>query len=274
MIIWLRAAAICASVGALAAPGHVLAQGTRSAPTVPAPVTDLQPVTSDVTKTIAGPWDLQVPKNKLKCRVQLSVSGKTPKAIVGMPAACRQTFGAMANAETWAVTEKGAIRMFDKRGGSIGDFARADAGVMKVTIGANEFTLEPVTGRYPSAERIASVDTAIGRLNAPAAETPTTPSARAGRYQLIRANNADTNCVLLLDRTRPGPIALSGQASLEKGCPDKGLLTFDPAGWIVERDRLFLYARKGHRFGFNIERTGQLVKDPPAGSPLLARKLD
>jgi Protease inhibitor Inh len=272
MVIWLRAAAMCVSVGALGLIDMAHAQGTRTP--APAPANDLQPVTSDVTNTIAGPWDLQVPKNKLKCRIQLSVSGKTPKAVVGMPAACRQTFGAMANAETWAVTDKGAIRMFDRRGGAIGDFTRVDAGVMKVTISSNEFTLEPVTGRYPSPERIASVDTAIGRLNAPAAETPTTPVARAGRYQLIRANNADTGCVLLLDRTRPGPIALSGQASLEKGCPDKGLQTFDPAGWIVERDRLFLYARKGHRFGFNIERTGQLVKDPPAGSPLLARKLD
>ncbi len=134
--------------------------------------------------------------------------------------------------------------------------------------------MEPSAGANPSAERAASVDTAIGRLNSPAAETPTTPTARAGRYQLLRANNANTGCVLILDRTRPGPIPLSGQASLDRGCEDRGLLTFDPAGWIVERDRLFLYARKGHRFGFNIERDGRLVKDPPAGSPLSATKLD
>ena len=210
MNIRLRLAILSASLCMIAVADSALAQGTRTP--VAAAANDLQPITSDVTKTIAGPWDLQVPKNKLKCRIQQTVTGKVPKAVFGMPAACKQTFGAMANAETWAVTDKGAIRMFDKRGGSIGEFSRADAGVMKVMIGVNEFTLEPVTGRYPSAERIASVDSAIGRLNAPAAETPTTPTARAGRYQLMRANGADTNCVLLLDRTRPGPIALTSPA--------------------------------------------------------------
>ena len=114
---------------------------------------------------------------------------------------------------------------------------------------------------------------AVSRLAMPTADNVTTPIAVAGRYQLLRANNADTGCVLVLDRTQPGPVSQSGKASLAAGCADKGLQVFEPSGWLVERDRFFLYARKGHRSGFNIEKDGRLIKDPPAGSPLSARKL-
>ncbi|MGL5114124.1 MAG: AprI/Inh family metalloprotease inhibitor [Beijerinckiaceae bacterium] len=229
---------------------------------------------SDAVKTVAGNWDLMVPRNNLKCRIQLSVSsGRYAKATVGMPPACRKSLGAMGNAQGWQLLSNGAVRMAGAKGDTIGDFSRADTGVLKAQVGANEFTMEPVTGRYPSQERVASVDAAMQRLTTPTADNVTTPIAMAGRYQLIRANNAETGCVLLLDRNLPGPVSQSGKASIEKGCADKGLLTFDPAGWIVERDRMFLYARKGHRTGFNIERGGQLIKDPPAGAPLSARKL-
>jgi Protease inhibitor Inh len=234
----------------------------------------LLPLTSDATRIMAGQWDIAVPRNNLKCRIQLSVRGQaTPTAIVGMPPPCRRSLASMGQAETWVLTDRGAIRLMNKKGEKIADFTRADQGLLKATLSGNEFTLEPVSGRYPSPERIASVDTAVARLNTPMAEQPTTPAAVAGRYQLSRANNADTGCVLNLDRTQPGSVSRSGRASLEQGCKDQGLLTFDPAGWIVERDRMFLYARKGHRFGFNIERDGRVVKDPPQGSPLSGRKL-
>jgi Protease inhibitor Inh len=234
---------------------------------------DLLAITSDASKTVAGQWDLAVPKNNLKCRIQLNITGKVPKALVGMPAPCRKSMGAMGNVQSWGLTAKGGLRLLGGKGEVIGEFARADAGVLKATVGANEFTMEAVSGRYPSLERIASVDAAVSRLTTPQADNASTPIAVAGRYQLLRAGNADTGCVLLLDRTLPGPVSQSGKASLEKGCNDKGLQVFDPSGWIVERDRMFLFARKGHRSGFNIERNGQLVKDPPAGSPLSARKL-
>jgi hypothetical protein len=237
------------------------------------PADDLLAMTSDASKTVAGQWDLAVPKNNLKCRIQLNITGKVPKASVGMPAPCRKSMGAMGNAQAWGLTPKGTLRMLGSKGETIAEFARADAGVLNASIGSNDFTMEAVSGRYPSPERIASVDAAVSRLTTPQADNPTTPIAVAGRYQLMRGGGAETGCVLVLDRTQPGPASQSGKASLEKGCVDKGLMVFDPAGWIVERDRLFLYARKGHRNGFNIERSGMLVKDPPAGSPLSARKL-
>jgi hypothetical protein len=241
--------------------GSALAQGSNQRP--PAPSEDALPVGSDAVKTIAGQWDIAVPRNNLKCRIQLNVVGRNPVASVGMPAPCRKSFGSMGNAQYWELTSKGTVRLVAQKGERLAEFTRADAGVLKATVGSNEFT----------PERIASVDSTMTRLTQPQAEAPETPSAVAGRYQLLRANNADTGCILMLDRTLPGPIAKSGKASLEKGCADQGLMTFDPAGWIVERDRMFLYARKGHRTGFNIERGGELVKDPPAGAPLSARKL-
>jgi Protease inhibitor Inh len=233
----------------------------------------LLPLNSDAMKTVAGQWDIAVPKNNLKCRIQLNIGGKIPKATVGMPAPCRKSLASVGTIQNWAMTTKGAIQLIDAKGVSIAEFARSDAGVLKSVVGTNDFTMEPVSGRYPSPQRLASVDAAVARLAMPAADTATTPIAVAGRYQLARANNADTGCVLVLDRTQPGPVSQSGKASLAAGCADKGLQVFDPAGWLVERDRLFLYARKGHRTGFNIERDGRLVKDPPSGSPLSARKL-
>jgi hypothetical protein len=235
---------------------------------------DALPTGSDAAKTMTGQWDLAVPKNNLKCRIQLNIVTRPQQlASVGMPAPCRKSFAAMGTAQFWELTTKGEIRLMGPKGEKLGEFARADAGVLKATVGANEFTMEPISGRYPSPERIAGIEAAVTRLTQPQAENPETPSAVAGRYSLLRANNADTGCVLILDRSLPGNIPKSGKASLERGCADQGLQTFDPAGWIVERDRMFLYARKGHRTGFNIERNGQLVKDPPAGSPLLAKKV-
>jgi hypothetical protein len=267
-----------AAIAQIAQPTRTGQPPAPAAVATPAPAPQAAPETtlslnSDATRTMAGQWDIAVPKNNLKCRIQLTVRGRTPAAIVGMPPPCRKSLASMGQAESWALTDRGAIRLMNKKGETLADFVRADQGVMKATLAGNEFTLEPVSGRYPSPERIASVDAAVARLNTPAAEQPTTPVAVAGRYQLARANNTDTGCVLMLDRTQPGPISRSGRASLEQGCKDQGLLTFDPAGWIVERDRMFLYARKGHRFGFNIERDGRVVKDPPQGSPLSGRKI-
>jgi hypothetical protein len=240
-----------------------------------APAPDLFPANADPVQTISGQWDIAVPKNNLKCRIQLNVQTKAQKLPVGIPAACRKSFGSTGAAvQAWGLSKTGTILLFDGKGKALGEFSRnGDTGAMKALISNNEFTLEPASGRYPSPERLAGINAAVTRLTMPAEDNPTTPIASAGRYQLARAQGADTGCVLVLDRTQPGLIAKSGQARLEKECADKGLLTFDPASWIVERDRLFIYARKGHRFGFNIERDGRLVKDPPAGSPLSARKL-
>lgn len=266
----MRLRALCVFLGMLAVPGAALAQ--RGVPATPALSEDALPAGSDAAKLMTGQWDIAVPANNLKCRIQLNLTGRPEVASVGMPAPCRKSFGAMGGVQFWEVTGKGVIRLRGQRGETLGEFARADAGLLKSRVGTNDFTLEPMSGRYPSSERAAGIEAAVARLTQPQAETPETPAAIAGRYELLRASNARTGCILVLDRTLPGNVPKSGKASLEKGCDDKGLQTFDPAGWIVERDRMFLYARKGHRFGFNIERNGQLTKDPPAGSPLVARR--
>jgi hypothetical protein len=267
----MRASALAAAIVLGALPAS--AQTTRSGQAAtPALSQDALPVASDAARIMTGQWDIAAPQNNLKCRIQLNVVNRDTVAQVGMPPPCRRSFGTVGTVQFWELTRTGAIRLLGPKGERIGEFSRADAGVLKAQINGNELTLEPVSGRYPSPERQASIDAAVTRLNQPQAESAETPSARAGRYSLYRANNASTGCYLILDRSLPGPIPKSGKASLETGCKDSGLLVFDPAGWIVERDRLFLYARKGHRMGFNIERTGELVKDPPQGSPLSAKR--
>jgi hypothetical protein len=175
---------------AAAPPGAALAQSTgRTPPAPPAPTDQLLP-TSDAVRTVAGQWDLAVPMNNLKCRIQLNVAGNPVQATVGMPTACRRSMGAIGRSEFWALSTGGAVRMLGPRNELLAEFSRADAGVLKAQVGANEFTMEPMGGRYPSPERLAGVDAAMQRLNAPQAENPSTPSAIAGRYKLLRAGGA------------------------------------------------------------------------------------
>lgn len=237
------------------------------------------PPTSEAVTTVAGAWDIAGPRpNMMRCRVQLVVlkpRNREPKLEFRLPAGCRQAYQALTRVESWGLTRQGAIVLIGAKNAEIASFARADAGSLRAKIGNEDYTMEPATGgRYPSTDRIASVDAAVNRLARPDVDDVRTPMKVAGSYGIERIQGQAVACVLTLDRAVPGPASApgSGKASIDRGCADKGLQVFEPVGWIVERDRLFLIAKKGHRQGFNIERDGSLVKDPPAGTPMFARK--
>jgi Protease inhibitor Inh len=241
--------------------------------------TELLPATADAVATVAGAWEIATPTGNARCRVQLSVqkTRRETKQIFGFPVACRQSMPALGRVEGWGLATNGSIVLTGAKGAELGTFTRVgDAEALKGAIGRDAFAMTPVSGRYPSAERLASVSAAVNRLAQPDVDDPRTPMRVAGSYQLFRVEGQPAiACTLVLDRRLPGPPSApgSGKASLGNGCADRGLMTFDPVGWIMERDRLFLIAKKGHRQGFNLERDGRLVKDPPAGSPLSARKI-
>jgi hypothetical protein len=257
----------------------VLALAALALLTARATASDILPPNSPAVETVAGSWDIAGSRpNMMRCRVQLAVlkpRNREPALEFRLPAGCRQAYQPLTRVERWGLTRQGAIVLIGQRNAEIATFARADEGKLKGRVGNEDYTMEPsVGGRYPSADRIAAVDAAVARLAAPDAEDPRTPIRLAGSYAIERAKGQTVACVLTLDRLTPGPTSApgSGKASVDRECADKGLQLFDPTGWIVERDRLFLIARKGHRQGFNVERDGSLVKDPPAGSPLTARK--
>jgi len=85
----------------------------------------------------------------------------------------------------------------------------------------------------------------------------------AGRYAILREENKDSGCLLILN---PG-----GRAQLGPGCRDQGLVVFDPTGWASGRNAIILRARKGHRITLNL-RDGLYVREPAEKRPFVLRK--
>ncbi|HXZ17397.1 MAG TPA: AprI/Inh family metalloprotease inhibitor [Roseiarcus sp.] len=92
----------------------------------------------------------------------------------------------------------------------------------------------------------------------------------AGRYALLRAEDKDTGCMLTLE---PRPVAGGFKAQLAPACRDNGLVVFDPVAWNVERGRLSLTARKGHKTHFDRQSNGVWLRDVKEGKALSLRPL-
>jgi hypothetical protein len=96
------------------------------------------------------------------------------------------------------------------------------------------------------------------------------PSDVAGRYAILRAGDKDTGCMLTLHDRARGPGGFKAQ--LAPACRDQGIVIFDPVGWSLERGRLALTARKGHKAHFEAE--GEIWRrDANEGKPLALKPL-
>jgi len=93
----------------------------------------------------------------------------------------------------------------------------------------------------------------------------------AGRYAILRAGDKDTGCMLTLDDRNRGPGGF--RAQLAPACRDQGVVIFDPVGWSLERGRLSLTARKGHKAHFDQEPDGLWRRDAKEGKALSLRRL-
>ena len=87
----------------------------------------------------------------------------------------------------------------------------------------------------------------------------------AGRYAVLREDK-DTGCMLTLDTRAHGPGG--NKALLAPACRDNGFVVFDPVGWTIERDRLVLSARKGHKAHFDRGNDGVWRRDATEGKSL------
>ncbi len=81
----------------------------------------------------------------------------------------------------------------------------------------------------------------------------------AGRYSILR-DEKDTGCMLTLMG--------GGRAQLAPACRDNGVVVFDPMRWSLERGRLVLGARKGHKAHFERDAGGIWRRDPAEGKSL------
>jgi hypothetical protein len=71
----------------------------------------------------------------------------------------------------------------------------------------------------------------------------------SGRYMILRESGKDIGCMLTLNDQGRGP-AGSQRAQLAPACRDNGIVVFDPQGWQLDRGRIALTARKGHKAHF------------------------
>lgn len=87
----------------------------------------------------------------------------------------------------------------------------------------------------------------------------------SGRYSVLREGK-DTGCMITLDARARGRAGLKAQ--LAPACRDNGVVIFDPVGWSLERGRLVLTARKGHKAHFDRDGDGVWQRDAKEGKAL------
>ncbi|MFO1146927.1 MAG: AprI/Inh family metalloprotease inhibitor [Alsobacter sp.] len=241
----------------------------------------------DLTRALAGPWELAIPKSSRSCRLTLGAEAAPGGHVVGAPPACRIALPLLVQVSAWTVNEDKSISLVDAAGKSVVDFKpTAQAGHFAAKAGADSFTLAPATGPKdadrtgsiaaalsgkapPAGAQVAAAATAPAAA-APAELAPIRPEAVVGLYGVAREKNKPICSIDLTNR----PLRKAGVfvASLSGGCIDPGLKVFDPVGWRVEKGRLFLIAKKGHEQGFAPGPDGVFSKDPPSGAQLFLRK--
>lgn len=123
--------------------------------------------------------------------------------------------------------------------------------------------LDPAPLGTPNDARLRNAQPAAGTNPAvsPAATRPLTDP--PGRYAPLREGNKDTGCMITLEASR--------KAQLAPACRDQGLVVFDPVNWQMERGRLGLTARKGHKAWFDRQSDGTWLRDPKEGKTLILR---
>lgn len=81
----------------------------------------------------------------------------------------------------------------------------------------------------------------------------------AGRYAILR-DDKDTGCMLTLSG--------GARAQLAPACRDNGIVIFEPVRWSIDRGKLVLVARKGHKAHFERDSNGVWRRDPGEGKSL------
>jgi hypothetical protein len=267
---------------ALASLLALAAAGAASGQTAPATATatKLLPIDHPAIRASAGGWEIEGEKGR-KCRLQLNPKEKRPDLVAGVPAPCRRSIPALAAVQSWGIGEDGRVALRDAKGQTLGEFTRTGDGPLTGRIGTTALTLQPSSGRYPDPARMAALAAAAAQPQTrqdftlaappPVAETP-------GVYVMLRAQNKEACRVQLLAdpmqgaRGAPPPRPDAKAARFIGNCPDVGISIFDPVGWRMSDQRLFLIARKGHEAGFSHGSDRLWRRDPAVGQVLMMRK--
>ena len=238
---------------------------------------DLVAAGASEIKALTGGWDVIAQASGKRCRIQLN--GAQPDAqpgrnvlVAGIQPPCRVAIPALVPVLGWALGKDGRIRLMTAEGREVLIFdsnRQPGGGIRFVTgSGGSEIVLEAAGQRYEAQKRNATVISAVTTLQSPAVPvTDPVLVAAAGRYTVTR-DPKQPGCIVTL-ALEPSTLDKARKATLDPACTDAGLKVFDPAGWRMEGERLFLVARKGHAIGFSRSREGNFFKDPPQGKPLV-----
>jgi hypothetical protein len=261
---------------------------------------------------LAGGWDMSLDDTNRRCSLVLRVETADNGLALGMPAGCRRALPILTNVDAWKVQGE-TVGFADRDGETILTFAasRTDLYVARgpegetyqlaqaqteggfrqnapanrpVNAAPKPQPLPTTTAQAPAAQ--APAPSGLTRSQAPAAapapnapviapavNTPVKQADLVGRYAILRDGNKDTLCMLTLESAARGPRG-TFKAQLAPACRDQGVVVFEPMGWQLERNKLVLTARKGHKATFELTADGSWQKDPKEGGrPLGFRKL-
>jgi Protease inhibitor Inh len=240
------------------------------------PVSDLVAPDGPEIKALIGAWDVIAEGSGKRCRIQLNAAQPGRDMLVaGIQPPCRNAIPALTPVLGWGLGKDGRIRLMkaDGKEALVFESRKQSGGAMRfvASSGFTDIVIEPAAQRYETQKRNATVINTVATLQAPSgpAVDPAL-AAVAGRYTVAR-DPKQPGCVVTLV-LETSTLDKARKATLDPACTDAGLKVFDPAGWRMEGERLFLVARKGHAIGFSKTREGNFFKDPPQGKPLVMVK--
>jgi hypothetical protein len=241
--------------------------------------TKLLPIDHPAIRASAGGWEIESEKGR-KCRLQLNPKEKRPDLVVGVPAPCRRSIPALAAVQSWGIGEDGRVVLRDAKGQPLGEFTRTGEGPLTGRIGTAALTLQPSSGRYPDPARMAALAAAASQPQKDdfSLAPPPPPEQTPGVYAMLRAQKKEACRVELLatpmqvGRGAAPPRPDAKGARFVGNCPDVGISIFDPVGWRMADQRIFLIARKGHEAGFSHGSDRLWRRDPAVGQILMMRK--
>ena len=228
----------------------------------------------------AGGYLLSAEKGARRCMVLLRTVPVEGGFAVGFPAHCRLALPVLVQTAAWTAERvvgapHGRIRFHEANGRVLLDFNRdgPDDTVAATDEAGLEHMLSPGDGRT-MAQRFGQPAPVRGRAQARVASGPaTTPvnrtdvehmRAAAGIYGLFRGKNRSTGCMLTLATALTG----DARASIQPGCPDRGLQTFTVDRWSIAEGTLWLMNARGQKLSFDRNRQGGWDKSAGQGEPL------
>ena len=161
-------------------------------------------------------------------------------------------------------------------------------GAARKATGALAITLSAFVACATNDAAIAQTATRLGEPNAPVmlAQQSQRQSQRApaqqgprvgeiaGRYAVLREDDKDTLCMVTLSEAARGRGMY--RAQLAPACRDNGVVIFDPLGWTIDRGRIALQARKGHKMLMERDENGvwRRAAGDPKARPLSLRRIN